>query len=88
MFEEFLSPVILYERIISYCHKNKILYYISRCTNFIYDKLFFMNNGSIYEGMMGGMWLKQKKGNGIPQIFKFPHLKIADFFKFFCALIY
>lgn len=47
-----------------------------------------MNNGSIYEGMMGGMWLKQKKGNGIPQIFKFPHLKIADFFKFFYALIY
>lgn len=46
-------------------------------------KLFFMNNGSIYEGMMGGMWLKQKKGNGISQIFKFPHLKIADFFKFF-----
>lgn len=41
---------------------------------------FFMNNGSIYEGMMmGGMWLKQKKGNGISQIFKFPHLKIADF---------
>ena len=74
MFEEFLSPVLLllFERIISYCHKNIYIIFHEAQTLFM-TNFFFVNNGSIRRD--DGWYLVKMKREGYHKYLNFPHFK-------------